>query len=135
MPKPKAGPSSEQQLQNLRTSGFEVRAAAGRWQVQKGSCMAVFVESPEGMRFAERPGILIGGEIAHLMDGGYQKFLMSPGRKLPATAEHLRDLHAFQEELHQALGHAPGMTSFYNEALGTVSETYHYDRVKGRPNP
>lgn len=131
MPKPKAGPSSEQQLQNLRTSGFEVRAAAGRWQLQKGKCMAVLAESPEGVRVAERPGIMIGGEIAHLMDGGYQKFLISPGRKLPATAEHLRDLHAFQEELHQALG----MTSLYNEALGTVSETYHYDRVKGRPNP
>ena len=131
MPKSQPVPTSDQQLERLRTFGFEVRAAAGHWQVQKGKCMAVLEEGPRGLRLAERPGLLIGGEIAHLMDGGYQKFLISPGRKAPATAEHLRDLHTFQEELHQAVG----ITSFYNEALGTVSETYHYDRVKGRPNP
>ncbi|HEU5399797.1 MAG TPA: hypothetical protein VFU86_00495, partial [Terriglobales bacterium] len=40
-------------------------------------------------------------------------------------------LHSFTEELKEALG----LTSLYNESLGTVSESYHYDRVKDRDLP
>ena len=50
---------------------------------------------------------------------------------MPATAEQLKALHQFTEELKEAIG-AP---SLYNESLGTVSESYQYDRIKDRDKP
>jgi hypothetical protein len=43
----------------------------------------------------------------------------------------LKALQQFSEELKEALG----IPSLYNESLGTVSESYHYDRVKDRDEP
>ena len=48
--------------------------------------------------------------------------------EIPASAEHLRALHEFTEELKEAIG-APNL---YNQSLGTTSDVYNYDRVKGR---
>lgn len=120
----------ESQLSTLRASGFEVRSLeAGRWRVEKGRCAALLEAGPEGLRLAaQTPGYLIGDEIGYLVDGGYQKFLSVPGRELPATAERLREIHAFEEQLRAAVG----LTSLYNQSLGTVSERYRYDRLKGR---
>ena len=50
------------------------------------------------------------------------------GKKMPAQAEQLAAIQNFQEDLREALG----MTSLYNEAMGTVSNKYLYDRVEGR---
>ena len=75
-----------------------------------------------------RPGWLLGGQIARLVDKGYQKFLKTPKMEIPATADHLRAIHEFSEELKEAAG----ATSLYNESLGTTSDRYVYDRVKGR---
>jgi len=47
---------------------------------------------------------------------------------LPALATHLQNLRKFNEELLTALG----VPTFYNEALGSVSQVSVYDRVKGR---
>lgn len=49
----------------------------------------------------------------------------------PATADHLRALHQFSEEMKEGTG---GI-SLYNEGLGTVSEAYLYDRVRDRDLP
>jgi hypothetical protein len=75
-----------------------------------------------------RPGWVLNGEISRLVDRGYQKFLKSSRVEIPATAEILRAIHDFSEELNEATG----ATSLYNEALGTTSDVYNYDRVKGR---
>jgi hypothetical protein len=75
-----------------------------------------------------RPGWLLGGQIARLLDRGYQKFLKTPAMEIPATAEHLRAIHEFDEELKQAAG----ATVLYNESLGTTSDRYLYDRIQGR---
>jgi hypothetical protein len=75
-----------------------------------------------------RPGLLLNGEISHLLDKGYQKFFHSSHLEIPATADHLRDLHRFTEEFNEAVG----ALSLYNQSLGTTSDSYHYDRVKGR---
>ena len=75
-----------------------------------------------------RPGWLLGGQIARLVDKGYQKYLKTPKLEIPATADHLRAIHEFSEELKEAAG----ATSLYNESLGTTSDRYLYDRVKGR---
>ena len=71
----------------------------------------------------------MGEEIGTLTDGGFQKFFTTPGgKRIPALAEELKAVQDFQEDLRETLG----MTSLYNEAMGTVSNLYVYDRVKGR---
>jgi len=77
------------------------------------------------------PGYLIGGEISKLVNRGYQQFLKTTKTEVPATADHLKALHDFAEEMKEALG----LPSLYNESLGTVSESYQYDRVKDRDEP
>jgi hypothetical protein len=73
----------------------------------------------------------VGSEIAKLVDRGYQKFLKTSKTEVPATADHLKAIHQFTEELKEATG-AP---SLYNESLGTVSDAYIYDRVEDRDKP
>jgi hypothetical protein len=98
-------------------------------QVRKYGCAAEIAAAPDGtVEILARPGWLLNGEISRLVDRGYQKFLKTSKMEIPATADHLRCLHEFTEELKEAIG-AP---SLYNQALGTTSDVYNYDRVKGR---
>jgi hypothetical protein len=62
------------------------------------------------------------------VDRGYQKFLKTSKYELPATAAQLEAIHLFSEELSQLTG----AISLYNEGLGTTSDLYEYDRLKGR---
>jgi hypothetical protein len=99
------------------------------FQVRKYGCAAeIAAASDGGVLLLARPGWVLNGEISRLVDRGYQKFLKSSGLEIPATADHLRAIHEFSEELNEATG---AMTLF-NQALGTTSDLYHYDRVKGR---
>jgi hypothetical protein len=99
------------------------------FQVRKYGCAAEIAAAPDGsVRILSRPGWLLGGEISRLLDRGYQKFLKTGRLEIPATADHLRAIHEFSEELKEAAG----STSLYNESLGTTSDVYQYDRVKGR---
>ena len=68
------------------------------------------------------------GEVARLLDRGYQKFIRTSQYELPATAAQLQGIHAFSEELKLLIGDA----SLYNESLGTTSDVYRYDRLTGR---
>ena len=98
-------------------------------QVRKYGCAANIAAAPDGtVEILARPGWLLNGEIARLLDRGYQKFIKTSKLEIPATADHLRAIHEFSEELNEAIGG----TSLYNEALGTTSDVYNYDRVKGR---
>jgi hypothetical protein len=98
-------------------------------QVRKYGVAAEIAPAPDGsVEILARPGWLLNGEIARLLDRGYQKFIKTSKLEIPATAEHLRAIHEFTEELIEAAGG----TILYNEALGTTSNVYHYDRVKGR---
>jgi hypothetical protein len=99
------------------------------FQVRKYGCAAEIAAAPDGtVEILARPGWLLNGEISRLLDRGYQKFLKSSKLEIPATADHLRAIHEFSEELKEA----SGATSLYNEALGTTSDVYNYDRVMGR---
>jgi hypothetical protein len=99
------------------------------FQVRKYGCAAEIANAPDGtVLLLARPGWLLNGEISRLVDRGYQKFLKSSALEIPATADHLRALHEFSEELNEATG----ATTLYNESLGTTSDVYNYDRVKGR---
>ncbi len=118
-------------LQKLRDAGFTVASPAnGRVLVSREDCAAVIAEVPDSpLRIAERAGLLAGSEIASLVDGGFQKFFQTPsGKSLPAQASELEAVHAFEEDLYDALG----IKTLYNEALGTVSTFSQYDRVKDR---
>jgi hypothetical protein len=119
----------ENRLEELRKAGFTTQPVGGRVLVTRNGCGAVLENSGETPRVAERAGILLNGAIAKLVDGGFQKFFLAQdGRKKPALAEELKAVHAFQEDLREALG----LESLYNESLGTVSTQYLYDRVKDR---
>jgi hypothetical protein len=101
----------------------------GAVQVRKYGCAAEIAAAPNGtVEILSRPGWLLNGEISRLLDRGYQKFLKTPRLEIPASADHLRAIHEFSEELKEAVG----AESLYNESLGTTSDVYDYDRVKGR---
>jgi hypothetical protein len=105
------------------------KRAANAVQVRKYGCAAEIADAPDGtVEILARQGWLLNGEIARLLDRGYQKFLKTSKMEIPATADHLRAIHEFTEELNEAIG----ATSLYNQALGTTSNVYNYDRVQGR---
>jgi len=119
----------QERLDALKAAGFSVTPQGGATRVSRGECAVDLTETKEGYRIDERAGILIGGEIGILVDGGFQKFLRTPhGVRKPAVAAHLVALHDFEGDLKEALGE----TELYNTALGTVSSVYQYDRVKDR---
>jgi hypothetical protein len=118
-------------MNQARTAGFTVEGmGGGRMRISRDGAAAVVESAPDGTPlFKERAGVLMGQEIASLVDGGYQKFMATPnGKRRPALASDLNLIHNFQEDLREALG----LTSLYNESLGTVSNQYLYDRVVDR---
>lgn len=120
-------------LSSLRGLQFDVREAAGvagQYRVQKHGCAAVIARASDGngIAFVARPGFVLGGEIAHLLDRGFQKSLKTSHLEIAATADHLKAIHRFSEELKEVAG----STSLYNESIGTTSDDYFYDRLKGR---
>jgi hypothetical protein len=119
-------------LAYFQSHGFDVKETPGvanQVQVRKYGCGAVLAKSANGgAAYVTRPGCLIGGEISLLVDRGYQKFLRTSKLEVAATAAHLHALHAFDEELCEAIG----TPYYYNLAFGTVSDLYLYDGVKGR---
>jgi hypothetical protein len=124
--------SFDSALAYLRAHSFDVQETPGvanQVQIRKYGCGAVLTRTAAGgVAYVTRPGCLVGGEIATLVDRGYQKFLVTSKLQVAATADHLRALHTFQEELSEAAG----KPDYYNLALGTVSDLYLYDRLQGR---
>ncbi len=123
--------SSSDYLDKARAAGFSVDTIAnGRVKVKRNGIASVLEDLP-GLppRTVERAGIVMGDEIGTLIDGGFQKFFQTPsGKRKPALADELKAIHGYQEDLREALG----LESLYNEALGTVSNVYLYDRVVDR---
>jgi len=136
MAKTKQPRSFADALATLAGHQFDVSAArdasgsgAKAFQVRKYGCAAEIAAAADGTtELLARPGWLLNGVISRLVDRGYQKFLKTPQTEIPATAEHLHAIHEFSEELNEGVG----ATSLYNESLGTTSDRYLYDRVKGR---
>src|ERR1700751_6031901 len=125
----------EDAVNYLREHGFDVLEAPGTSGpvfVKKYNVSAAIQKAEYGgIKIFAYPGYLIGTEISKLVNKGYQQFLKTSKTEIPATADHLKALHAFSEELKEALG----LPSLYNESLGTVSESYQYDRIVGRDTP
>jgi len=117
-------------MDSLAALGFSVGSTRGVVRVEKYGCGAEFRQDPERrFQMTVLPTLMLRGRFTRLWDAGYQKFLLTDdGLKVPAQAEHLMNLRRFNEELRTALG----VPTFYNEALGSVSQLSVYDRVKGR---
>ncbi|PYX47932.1 MAG: hypothetical protein DMG79_13015 [Acidobacteria bacterium] len=122
----------EEALTWLRDNGFDITEAPGttaRVFLRKYNVSAAIQKTPDdGVKIFAYPGCLIGSEISKLVNRGYQQFLKTSKTEVPATADHLKALQSFSEELKVGLG----LPSLYNESLGTVSEAYQYDRVENR---
>ena len=125
----------EEALAWLRDNGFDTTDApgtSGRVFLRKYNVSAAIERTPDdSVKIFAYPGYLIGSEISKLINRGYQQFLKTSKTEVPATAEQLKALQTFSEELKMALG----LPSLYNESLGTVSESYHYDRIENRDKP
>ena len=131
MAKKSRHPNFDQTLDILRANSFDVspyEGVAGGFLVSKHGAGAVLVPHEDWIAMAVTPGALIGEEVARLLDRGYQKFLKTSKYELPASATQLHAIHLFSEELKQLTG----ATDLYNESLGTTSDRYLYDRLKGR---
>ena len=125
----------EDSVQWLRDHGFDLIEAPGtqgRVFLKKYNVSAAIQKDGEdGVKIFAYPGYLIGGEISKLINRGYQQVLKTSKTEVAATADHLKALQQFTEELIEGLA----LPSLYNESLGTVSEAYQYDRVIGRDQP
>jgi len=134
MPRKSRNPNFERTQETLREHSFEVvpfAAVPGGILVSKYGAAAVLVAAQvkdAPATFAVRPGALVRGQVARLLDRGYQKFIKTSQFELPATAAQLEAIHRFSEELNSLTG----TISLYNESLGTTSDLYEYDRLEGR---
>ena len=122
--------SFAERIDQARAAGFQTTAGApGTTRLSRGGLAADARESADGSPDISAVGALIGDEIGPLGELGFQKIWQtSSGPRLPATATHLKALHAFTEDLREAMG----LTSLYNEGLGTVNQQHLYDRVENR---
>jgi hypothetical protein len=120
----------EDHMSAARAAGFRTESAGGKTRIERDGVACLASPGAEDVPLIrERAGVVMGNEIGTLTDVGYQKLFTTPaGKRKPALAEELKAIQNFQEDLREALG----LTSLYNEALGTVSNLYVYDRVEGR---
>jgi hypothetical protein len=126
-------PNFEQIIETLRAHAFHVEPATETTGVLvtkygAGAVLAAGADKASPVAYAVHPGVLVGGYVARLLDRGHQKFIQTTHLELPATASHLHAIHRFSEELKQLTGDI----DLYNESLGTTSDVYLYDRLKGR---
>ena len=121
---------TSKQIESLAALGFAVGSTRGVVRVEKYGSGAEFRKGSDDLyQMTVVPTLMLKGRFTRLWDAGYQKFLLTDdGLKLPALAQHLSNLRRFNEELRTTLG----VPTFYNEALGSVSQVSVYDRVKGR---
>jgi hypothetical protein len=122
MAKKSRNPNFDQMLDTLRARSFDVAHStevAGGTQISKYGAAAVLVPVKDApAAFAVSPGALVRGEVARLIDRGYQKFIKTSQFEIPASASQLHSIHMFSEELKQLTG----ATDLYNQALGTTSD-------------
>lgn len=118
--------SFSEQMDALRSKGYTLDSAGQGVLVKRAGLGALVREGSNGKPQIVDTGLVLNGELAVLTDVGFQKIFLAPsGHKTPGLAEHLRALHNFVEDLREELG----LTSLYNEGLGTTNEKHLYDRV------
>jgi hypothetical protein len=123
-------PSFAERIEGLKKLGFTTNLlSSGRAQVSRDGIGAIVEDRPGQRPHVNKAGLISGGEIGALVNGGYQMFWKTPsGKRVPALATQLKKLHDFEEDLKEGLG----LPSLYNESLGTTSDLHLYDRVEHR---
>ncbi len=123
-------PTFDERIEGLKQLGFSTNStSSGRVLASRDGIGAIVEDRPAERPHVNRAGLVIGDEIGLLVNGGYQMFWKTPSSKrMPAQAPQLKALHNFEEDLKEALG----ITSLYNESLGTTSDLHLYDRVEHR---
>ncbi len=121
-------------IQNqFEQAGFATSAAqTGRLEVRKYGFVA-YLENKRGKWiYSGPPYFVVHGINGELEDRGYQKFWYSKaeGKRFPIRKVDLETLHRFDEEVRYLLG----MTTLYNQSLGSVNARTVYDRLTGRPD-
>ncbi len=127
----------EEALSWLRDHGFDLIEAPGtqaRVFLKKYNCSAAIQKNgDEGVKIFAYPGYLIGSEISKLVNKGYQQFLKTSKTEVPATADHLKALQQFTEELKEGLG-CPACTT--NRSVRSASRiTTTASRIATSPPP
>jgi len=123
-------PTFAERIDAVKKLGLAVASIdSKRVRVSRDGIGAILEDRPGLQPKVDRAGLLLGDELGLLVNGGYQMFWRAPsGRQLPAQASQLQALHAFEEDLKEGLG----LTSLYNQGLGTTSDLHLYDRVERR---
>jgi hypothetical protein len=123
-------PSFKERIESLKKFGFSIDILnAGNAQVSRDGIGATIEDRPGQHPQVNKAGLIVGSEIGALVNGGYQMFWRTPASKqVPAQATQLKALHNFEEDLKEGLG----LTSLYNQGLGTTSDLHLYDRVEHR---
>jgi hypothetical protein len=127
--KPKI-PTFSERIDLLKKAGFGTQTLPdGRMKITKNGIAAIIGDEGKGQPDIEKAGILVGSEIATLLSAGYQMFLETPsGARIPATADELKALHEFEDDVKEALD----LVNLYNTSLGTTTPKHMYDRVYKR---
>lgn len=121
--------SFSDRLSALREAGFAVDGSGSSARISRGRCGAVIEDRDPERPHVNKAGILVGNEIGYAVHGGFQSFIRTPSGKVePALARDLKALHQFEEDLKESLG----LTSLYNESLGSTFDQHMYDRVVNR---
>ncbi len=123
-------PTFEERIAILKQCGFEIhKIERGALRITRRGIGAVIHDVPGQRPHIDKAGLIVGDEIGLMVNGGYQMFFVTPsGKRRPALASQLQELHGFEEDLRDALG----LTSLYNLGLGTTADLHLYDRLAGR---
>ena len=117
-------------LSAVRETGIPVEEnQESQFVAHRGESVAV-IRIEDGEASILRAGRQLGSDIGALVSLGHQTvWRAADGQERAARADELSELHAFLEDLREALG----LTSLYNESLGSTHSQHHYDRaVKGK---
>ncbi len=114
-------------LDLLKKAGFALETLSdGRVRIGKNGIGAVVGDEGKSQPGIQKAGVLVGSEVATLLSRGYQMFLETPsGKRIPATADQLKALHEFEDDVKEALD----LVNLYNTSLGTTTPKHMYDRV------
>lgn len=100
-------------------------------EVEKNHCRRRIERTHEGAWLpVGPPWFMVRGLECELEDHGFQKFWYHQGKRFPIRKSDLETLHRFDQEVRQILG----ITSLYNESLGSTCARSAYDRLSGRPD-
>jgi hypothetical protein len=120
----------QERIDSLKPYKFTTASeGSGKVRVMRNGIGAIVSDATRDCPHVDVAGLVMGSEIGELVNGGYQQYWLTPTKKrAPAPADQLKALHAFEEDMKEALG----LSSLFNTSLGTISALHLYDRAQER---